>query len=270
MVGLRLFSVLAQAAVIVVAGLMARELGGSRLAQVTAALAVAFSPLPLFSGTEFQYTSFDFLWWVLIAYFTIRLLKSEDPRWWLAIGAAIGLGLLTKYSIVFYIAGILAGLVLTPARRFLRAAGSGPASPSRSSSSCPTSSGSSATTSSPTTSSSTSTRAMCAKAAPRASYGQFLICANLAAAPLWLAGLCRLPAQPPLPHAGLHVPGPAGALLASARAATTTWPRPIPCCSPWARSSASAGSHSLPRWGRRTIETVYFAAFAFVSALRLR
>src|SRR5208283_4306666 len=118
MVGLRLFSVLAQAAAIVVAGLMAKELGGARLAQATAALAVAFSPLPLFEGTEFQYTTFDFLWWVLIAYFTVRLLKSDDPRWWLAIGAAIGLGLLTKYAITFYIAGILAGLVFTPARRY--------------------------------------------------------------------------------------------------------------------------------------------------------
>ncbi len=119
MVGLRLFSVLAQAAAIIVTGLMARELGGGRLAQGTAALAVALSPLPLFEGTEFQYTSFDFLWWVLIAYFTIRLLKTENPRWWLAIGAAVGLGLLTKYSILFLIAGILGGMLLSRARRFL-------------------------------------------------------------------------------------------------------------------------------------------------------
>ena len=79
MVGLRLFSVIAQAAAIVVTGLMARELGGRRLAQVTAALTVALSPLPLFEGTEFQYTTFDYLWWVLIAYFTIRLLRTENP-----------------------------------------------------------------------------------------------------------------------------------------------------------------------------------------------
>ena len=79
MVGLRLFSVLAQAAAIVVTGLMARELGGGRLAQATAALAVALSPLPLFEGTEFQYSSFDYLWWVLIAYFTIRLLRRREP-----------------------------------------------------------------------------------------------------------------------------------------------------------------------------------------------
>jgi hypothetical protein len=120
LVGLRLFSVMAQAAVIVISGLMARELGGRRLAQGTAALAVALSPIPIFEGTEFQYTSFDFLWWVLIAYFTIRLLRTENPRWWLAIGAAAGMGLLTKYAIVFYIAGILTGFVLTPARHFLK------------------------------------------------------------------------------------------------------------------------------------------------------
>lgn len=119
LVGLRLFSVIAQAMAIVVTGWMARELGGERLAQLTAALVVATSGLPLFEGTEFQYSTFDYLWWVLIAYFVIRLLKSDDPRWWLGIGAAIGLGLQTKYSICFFIAGILGGMLLTRARRFL-------------------------------------------------------------------------------------------------------------------------------------------------------
>lgn len=119
LVGLRLFSVLAQALAIIVTGLMAHELGGGRLAQVAAALGMALSPLPIFEGTEFQYTSFDYLWWVLIGYFTIRLLKTENPRWWLAIGAAVGVGLMTKYSIAFFVAGIFGGLLLTRARRYL-------------------------------------------------------------------------------------------------------------------------------------------------------
>jgi hypothetical protein len=119
LIGLRLCSVIAQALLILAGGLMARELGGGRLAEVTTALAVALSGLPIFEATEFQYSSFDMLWWVLIAYFTIRLLKSDNPRWWLAIGAVVGLGLLTKYSIVFYIAGVLTGVVFTRARRFV-------------------------------------------------------------------------------------------------------------------------------------------------------
>lgn len=118
LVGLRLFSVLAQSAAIVVTGLMARDLGGGRLAQITAALGVVLSALPMFEGTEFQYSSFDYLWWVLAAWFIIRLLKSENPRWWLAIGAVLGLGLMTKYSILFFIAGILAGMLLTQSRRY--------------------------------------------------------------------------------------------------------------------------------------------------------
>ena len=118
--GLRMFSVIAQAAAIVVTGMMARRLGGGRLAIIGAALAVALSPLPIFEGTEFQYTTFDFLWWTLTAYFMIRLLESENPRWWLAIGATIGLGLQTKYTMMFLIAGIMGGVLLTRVRRFLQ------------------------------------------------------------------------------------------------------------------------------------------------------
>ncbi len=38
---------------------------------------------------------------------------------WLAIGAVVGVGLMTKYTIVFFVAGILGGMLLTGARRFL-------------------------------------------------------------------------------------------------------------------------------------------------------
>jgi hypothetical protein len=119
LIGLRLLSVVAQSAAIFITGLMAQELGGRRLAQITAAISVALAPLSMFEGTEFQYTTFDYLWWVLISYFVVRLLKSSDPRWCVPIGAVIGLGLMTKYTMAFYAAGILAGVMFTGARRFL-------------------------------------------------------------------------------------------------------------------------------------------------------
>jgi hypothetical protein len=119
LVGLRLFSVLGQAIVILVSGLMARDLGGNRLAQITAAFTVGLSGPSIVEATEFQYTSFSFFWWVLICWFVLRLIKTDNPRWWIAIGATIGLGLLTKYVIVFFVAGLLAGLVFTRARHHL-------------------------------------------------------------------------------------------------------------------------------------------------------
>ena len=120
LVGLRFFASLAQAIAIVVTGWMARELGGMRTAQVLAALATAIAPVSLAAGALFQYVTFDYLWWVLAAYFMIRLLKSGDERWWLAIGAVIGLGMLTKYTMGFLVAGISLGVLLTPARRYLK------------------------------------------------------------------------------------------------------------------------------------------------------
>ena len=120
LVGLRLFSVIAQTIVIFISGIMARDLGGKRLAQVTTALAVGLSGLPLFEATEFQYTSFSFFWWILVCWFTIRLLKTDNPRWWIAIGSCIGFALLSKYSVAFFIAGLLAGLLLTPARHHIK------------------------------------------------------------------------------------------------------------------------------------------------------
>jgi Dolichyl-phosphate-mannose-protein mannosyltransferase len=119
LVGFRFFAVLAQSIAMVVAGLMARELDGRRWTQIVTALATAISPVALGMGTMFQYISFDFLWWVLGAWFMMRLLKSEDPRWWLGIGAVIGLGMLTKYTMIFWAAGIVVGILLTRARRYL-------------------------------------------------------------------------------------------------------------------------------------------------------
>ncbi len=120
LVGVRLFAVLAQCIAMVFTGLMARELGGRKWAQVIAALAAAVSPMSVCMGTMLQYIALDYLWWVLAAYGVIRLLRTENPRWWLWIGAVLGLGMMTKYTMIFFIAGIVAGVVLTPARRDLK------------------------------------------------------------------------------------------------------------------------------------------------------
>jgi hypothetical protein len=116
--GLRLFSVLAQATTLFLTALMAKELGGGRLAQATATLGIGLSLHAVFDGRVFWYTSFDYLWWVVAAYCVIRLLKSRNPRWWLAIGSVAGIGLLTKYTMAYLIAGMLFGVIFTRSRNY--------------------------------------------------------------------------------------------------------------------------------------------------------
>ena len=116
--GFRLFAAVAQAIAVVLTGLMAREMGGRRSAQLIAAAAAI--PFCLAGGAMMQYVAFDCLFWVLAAYSVVKLLSTEDPRWWLAIGAAIGLGMQAKYTMGFFAIGIAGAVVLTDARRYLK------------------------------------------------------------------------------------------------------------------------------------------------------
>jgi 4-amino-4-deoxy-L-arabinose transferase-like glycosyltransferase len=120
LMGARVFPALAQAFVIILGGLMAKELGGRRMAQVTAALATAAMPVALAAGALLQYVAFDFLWWVLLGWLVMRLIRTGDERLWLAIGATIGMGMMTKYTILFLVAGLAVGMVLTGGTRYLK------------------------------------------------------------------------------------------------------------------------------------------------------
>jgi hypothetical protein len=115
--GFRFFASLANAIAVVLTGLIARELGGGRGAQLLAACASV--PFALAAGALMQYVSFDYLAWVAVAYFVARLCRSGDPRWWLAIGAAIGFGMLSKYSMPFLVAGLAVGFFTSGLRRQL-------------------------------------------------------------------------------------------------------------------------------------------------------
>ncbi|MFZ0478403.1 MAG: glycosyltransferase family 39 protein [Terriglobales bacterium] len=115
--GFRFFAAVAEAAAVVLTGLMAREMGARRGAQLIAAAAAL--PFCLGGGTLMQYVSFDYLCWVLAAYFVVRLLATGDARWWLAIGASIGLGMMTKYTMGFFALGIVVGVFFTDARRYI-------------------------------------------------------------------------------------------------------------------------------------------------------
>jgi len=72
LVGFRFFAALVQAVALVLTGLMAKELGGGKWAQVVAA--VAGVPCCLGGGALMQYMSFDYVCWVVVAYCMVRVL----------------------------------------------------------------------------------------------------------------------------------------------------------------------------------------------------
>jgi len=119
LIGFRFFAAVAVSAAMVIAGLMAKELGGERREQVLAAMATGVAPVALAQGAVFQYVSFDYLWGVLATYFLVKLCKSRDARWWIGIGFALGLGMETRYTAGFWTMGIVAAVLFSDARKYL-------------------------------------------------------------------------------------------------------------------------------------------------------
>jgi 4-amino-4-deoxy-L-arabinose transferase-like glycosyltransferase len=109
LVGFRSFAILAGAATVVLAALIARELGGSRRAQAVAAVLVAFSPRLVCSSGLFQPVAFDLAAAMLVLWLALRLALGRGS--WLALGVAVGVGLETKYTLAVVLVLLLAGFV---------------------------------------------------------------------------------------------------------------------------------------------------------------
>ena len=100
------------ALVVVLIALMARDLGGSRRAQVLAAITAAVSGY-LGAGHLDTTTDPDLLAWAVILWLLVKLLAGDDRRLWLAVGVATGIGLENKDTLLFLGAGLAVGLVIT-------------------------------------------------------------------------------------------------------------------------------------------------------------
>ena len=115
--GLRLWPTLAGAVMVVLAALIARELGGGRFARILAAVGALTSPVLLGANWLFQTVTFDELVWLVAFWLAARLVRTQDRRLWIALGITLGVGLETKYTILALIAGLAVGTLLTPLRR---------------------------------------------------------------------------------------------------------------------------------------------------------
>ena len=120
LVGLRLFPALAAAGTVMVGGLLARELGGRRTAQLLSAAGAATAGVLLSVDHFHGPTAYDLLAWPAFALFVIRVGRTRDPRWWVPAGAVVGLGLANKHSIGFFVAAVLLGMLLFGERRVFR------------------------------------------------------------------------------------------------------------------------------------------------------
>jgi hypothetical protein len=116
----RVFPAIEGCLLVIVAALIARELGGARVSQALTALCMLGNVLFFRSSTLFQPVVLDQLWWTLSLYALVRLAREERPKWWVVFGVTMGFGLLTKFSILFFGFSALVAIAATPTRTWLK------------------------------------------------------------------------------------------------------------------------------------------------------
>ncbi|GAA3836600.1 glycosyltransferase family 39 protein [Sphaerisporangium flaviroseum] len=118
--GLRVVATLLGVLSVVVVALVARELGGGRRAQLIAACCAAGSGIFLGLAHMVATATFDMLVWLLISWLVLRLLRTGDGRWYLAIGAAIGVGMENKQLVALLVLALMFSLLVAGPRQVLR------------------------------------------------------------------------------------------------------------------------------------------------------
>jgi 4-amino-4-deoxy-L-arabinose transferase-like glycosyltransferase len=98
---------------------LAKTLGGNRYALFLTLVAVLLAPYYVAIDAIYTYDTFSKLFWLLFSYLIIRLIQTENPRYWIYLGIATGLGLLFKITLLNLAFGWVISLLLTKKRRLL-------------------------------------------------------------------------------------------------------------------------------------------------------
>jgi len=99
--------------------ILAAEFGAGAFGQALAALTFLFTAVMMSFGMKVGPDEVGLWTWPLLALLIVRIIKGADPRLWMLFGLVAGFSIESKYSVLFLLAAFLAGLLLTPERRFL-------------------------------------------------------------------------------------------------------------------------------------------------------
>lgn len=124
----RIFVSLAGGLEVMMTGLLAWRLGGSRWAQVLAMIGILLAPMSIATYATMSTSVLEPFFWMLVAYAMIELTSLAQrgirsgplvARWWIVMGVAAGLGLENKWNEFFFLACLLVAILVSPQRKVL-------------------------------------------------------------------------------------------------------------------------------------------------------
>jgi hypothetical protein len=117
--GIHVIPALLGAGLVLVDGWLVAELGGKVFAQALAGICLLAAGVFLTVYSYLSMNAVEPLIWVGCAALLVRLVRTGNTRLWLWFGLLAGIGLMNKNTMLMFGAAVLAGLLLTPARKLL-------------------------------------------------------------------------------------------------------------------------------------------------------
>lgn len=117
--GLRVAATVCGAVAVLVAALIARELGGDGGAQTFTGACTVLSGFILGVTHMLATPTLDLVAWLVLAWLVLRMLRTGDRRWWIAIGAVFALGMYNKWLVPLLAVALVAAVLAVGPRRML-------------------------------------------------------------------------------------------------------------------------------------------------------
>ena len=117
--GIRLLPALFGAATLYLVARFIYDMKGGITALVVASIAFLASPGFLLLFSVFTSNAFEVFFWTLAIFFIFKLIKTENPKYWVSIGVVLGISFLTKYSVLFLVTGFFIVFLFFQQRKLL-------------------------------------------------------------------------------------------------------------------------------------------------------
>ncbi len=116
----RLLPALFSGVMVFLASGLTKELKGNRYAQILAAVAIVIFPINLRGFYLFEPVFLDVFFWTLIFWVLLKWINTQQNRWLLFLGIAVGLGLMNKYTVFLQLFCLFLVIFFTPYRSLFR------------------------------------------------------------------------------------------------------------------------------------------------------
>ncbi|HQJ45336.1 MAG TPA: glycosyltransferase family 39 protein [Ignavibacteriaceae bacterium] len=110
---IRILPALAIAAAVFFTGILTKEIGGNKFAQLLAACSIAAMPVTMAFGGFYSMNAFEPLFAVLLLLIIVKMINSGNLKLWMYAGIVIGLGVMNKHTFVIFILALIIALAVS-------------------------------------------------------------------------------------------------------------------------------------------------------------